>query len=206
VLSATATLVHAHAPVEDVPEMLLDITAIALSFGGLEAAEQAAGYARSALVWVGEAPSAPRCRALRWLATATLTKGEAEAGLALLGTAITTAMVIQDPIEEASALHQIGAHALGGEHFARAEVLLRRALALVSDTDAPDLRATLHHDLAIALDAQGTRDDDAAHHATAALDLRSDKESRVARDDSAPRTDPCASLVVTQPDPPPDQP
>lgn len=184
VLSATATLVHAHAPVEDVPEMLLDITAIALSFGGMEAAEQAAGYARSALVWVGDAPSAPRCRALRWLATATLAKGEAEAGLALLGTAITTAMVIQDPIEEASALHQIGAHALGGKHFARAEVLFRRALALESGTDAPDLRATLHHDLATALEAQG-KHDDAEHYATAALDLRPDKESRVARDDRA---------------------
>jgi hypothetical protein len=185
VLGTTAMLVHAHAPDEDVPQLLLEICAIALSFGGKEAAEQAAGYARAALVWVGEAPSVPRCRALRLLATATVTKGEAEAGLALLSTAITTAMVVQDPIEEASALHQIGAHALGGKHFARAEVLFRRALALVSDTDAPDLRATLHHDLAIALDAQDMRDDDAEHHATAALDLRSDKESRVARDDRA---------------------
>jgi hypothetical protein len=34
VLSATATLVHAYSPIEDVPELLIEVSAIALSVGG----------------------------------------------------------------------------------------------------------------------------------------------------------------------------
>jgi tetratricopeptide (TPR) repeat protein len=185
VLSTTAMLVHASAPTEDVPELLIEIAAIALSFGGMEAAEQAAGRARSALTWVGDQPSVTRCRALRSLATATLAKGEVEAGLAHLETAITAAVLINDPIEEASALHQIGFHAFSGRHFARAEDRFRRAIGVLSAADSPYLLATLYHGLAAALDAQRKNDEEAERHASAALELRWDKDSRLAHDDRA---------------------
>jgi tetratricopeptide (TPR) repeat protein len=185
VLSTTATLVQASAPTQDVPELLLEIAAIALSFEGLEAAEQAAGHARAAFPWIGDKPSAARCRALRSLATATIAKGDVEAGLAHLETAITTAMVIKDPVEEASALQQIGFHALRGQHFARAEDRFRRALDVLSDADPPYLVATLHRDLAVTLEAQGKHNEEAERHASAALELRWDKDSRVAHEDRA---------------------
>jgi tetratricopeptide (TPR) repeat protein len=185
VLSATATLVQASAPTQEVPELLLEIAAIALSFEGPEAAEQAAGHARTVFPWIGDKPSAARCRALRLLATATMAKGDVENGLAHLETAITTAMVIKDPVEEASALHQSGSHAFRGQHFARAEDRFRRALAVLSNTAPPFLVATLHHDLAAALEAQGKHDEEAEHHASAALELRWDKDSHLARDDRA---------------------
>jgi hypothetical protein len=172
VLGTTAMLVHAHAPGEDVPDFLIEIAAIALSFGGLEAAEQAAGYARAVLTWVGDTPSAARCRALRSLATATMVKGDIDAGLAHLETAVTTAMVMKDPVEEASALHQIGVHALQGQHFARAEDRFRRAIEVLTAVEFPSLLATLHHDLEVALAAQGKNDEEPDHRASAALELR----------------------------------
>jgi hypothetical protein len=184
VLSTTAILVHAHAPVEDVPDLLIELAAIALSFGGMEAAEQAAGHARSALAWLGDKPSVARCRALRSLATATMIKGEPEVGLALLETAITMAVMIKNQVEEARALHQIGFHALRCGHFARAEDEFCRALGLLSDHYSLHLQATLHHDLAIALHAQ-SKNEDAEHHATEALALRWTRESSLAREDRA---------------------
>jgi len=172
VLGTAAMLVHAHAPAEDVPDFLIEIAAIALSFGGLEAAEQAAGYARGVLTRVGDTPSAARCRALRSLATATMAKGDIDAALAHLETAVTTAMVMKDPVEEASALHQIGVHALQGQHFARAEDRFHRAINVLSAVESPTLLATLHHDLAMALAAQGKHGEEAEHHASVALELR----------------------------------
>jgi tetratricopeptide (TPR) repeat protein len=114
-----------------------------------------------------------------------MAKGDIEAGLAYLETAITTAMVIKDPIEEASALHQSGFYALGGQQFARAEARFRRALEMLSDVASPHLVATLRHDLAEALEGQGTHDDEAERHARIALELRWDKHSRLAQEDRA---------------------
>jgi ATP/maltotriose-dependent transcriptional regulator MalT len=184
VLSTTAILVHAHAPVEDVPDLLIELAAIALSFGGMEAAEQAAGHARSALTCIGDNPSVTRCRALRSLATATMTKGEHEAGLAILETAITIAVMIKNQVEEARALHQIGFHALSCGHFARAEDGFCRAIGVLSDNYSQHLQATLHHDLALALHAQ-SKNEDAERHAIEALALRWRRESRLAREDRA---------------------
>lgn len=184
VLSTTAILVHTHAPVEDVPELLIELAAIALSFGGMEAAEQAAGHARAALTWLGDKPSVARCRALRSLATATMIKGDPEVGLAFLEMAITMSVMLNNRVEEARTLHQIGFHALNCGHFARAEDGFRRAIGLLSDHYSLHLQATLHHDLAIALHAQ-SKNEDAEHHATEALALRWSRESSRALEDRA---------------------
>jgi hypothetical protein len=185
VLSTTSMLVHACAPTEDVPDLLIGLAAIALSLGSMEAAEHAVGHARAALSWIGDKPNAARCRALRALATATMAKGETETGFALLESAITTAALIRDPIEEASALQLIGRQAVRCQHFVRAEDRFRKAIDLLSNTGPSNLQATLHHELAAVLHVQRKNDEEAAAHAIAAFDLREDKDSRLAQDDRA---------------------
>jgi len=176
--------VQASAAVEQGVELLLELSAIALSFEGAEGAEQAAKHARNAVLWVGDNPSCMRCRALRALARARLRAGELEAGLAHLEAAIATAMVIKDPIEEASALAEIAFHALRSGHAPRAEVRFRSAIALLSADGSPYLLATLHHNLAEALHQQN-KDEAAEHHAQAALSLRWNAESHLAALDRA---------------------
>jgi hypothetical protein len=154
VLGRTASLIQASAEVDAVPELLLELAAIARSFPGAEGAEQAAHHAHAALSWLGDLPSPIRCRALRAAAAASLLLGQTEAGLMLLETAITTAAVLRDPIEEASALAEIGFHALRRGHAARAEIRFRAALDLLPAEGPRYLRATLHHDLALALHMQ----------------------------------------------------
>jgi tetratricopeptide (TPR) repeat protein len=185
VLRVTASLIQTSAEFSAVPDMLLELAAIARAFPGADGAEQAAVHARGALSWVGEELSATRCRALRAVAAAIMSLGQTEAGLALLQTAITTAAMLRDPIEEASALADLGFHALRRGHAARAEVRFRAALELLSSADPPYLRATLHHDLALALHAQRKEADEAEHHATIALSLRWDPGSQIAREDRA---------------------
>jgi tetratricopeptide (TPR) repeat protein len=185
VLSRTESLVQAHAEIDAVPEMLLELAAIARSFSGAEGAEQAAQHARAALSWVGDQPSRARCRALRAVAASILPLGQTEAGLALLETAITTAAVLRDPIEEASALAEIGFHALRRGHVARAEARFRTALELLPPEGPSYLRATLHHDLALALHTQRKDAEEAERHATAALGLRWDRGSQLASQDLA---------------------
>src|SRR5262249_45936837 len=96
VLRATASLVQTSAEIATVPDMLLELAAIARSFPGPEGGEQAALHARAALSWIGDEPSATRCRALRAVAAAIMSLGQTAAGLALLQTAITTAAVLRD--------------------------------------------------------------------------------------------------------------
>lgn len=185
VLSRTASLVQESAEVDAVPEMLLELAAIARSFGGTEGAEQAAKHARAALEWIGDEPSSMRCRALREAAGATLAMGQTEPGLALLETALTTATVLRDRIEVASALAEIASYALQRGFCARAEARLRAALELVSQGDSDDLLARLHHDLAVALLAQQSDLEEAEHHASTALGLRRDPRSQLASEDIA---------------------
>lgn len=182
VLSTTATLVQATVPGGRGMELLLELSAIARSFDGAEGIEQAAKHARAAVIWVGDKPSRARCRALRALATATLRAGDSEAGIAQLEAAITTAMVIQDRIEEASALAELGFHALRSGRLSRAEVSFRSAIALLSADGSACLLATLHHSLADAL-YQQDKQDGAEHHAHAALSLRWDQEASLAARD-----------------------
>jgi hypothetical protein len=185
VLSTTATLVHAFAPPAEIPELLMELSAIALSVGSLEAVEHAAGYSRTALAWVGNKPSTEQCRALRSLATAIMAKGEIEQGLALVEAAITMAIRISDPLEEARGLHQVGSHAFLCRHFALAEIRFRQAIIALPGAGSPRLRATLHHDLAAVLHAQSKNDEEAECHASTALELRWDKESHLAHADRA---------------------
>lgn len=185
VLSRTASLAQAFARVDEVPDMLLDLAAIARSFGGTEGSEQAAKHARAALLWVGAQPSRARCRALRTLAAAMLARGQPKAALALLNTAIKAAAVLQDPIEEASALAEVGIHELQCGHHARSETRFRAALALLSDDGPAYLRATLHHVLALVLLEQHKDAEQAEHHANIALGLRWDRGSQLASEDIA---------------------
>lgn len=185
VLSRTASLVQTFASVDVVPDMFLDLAAIACSFGSTEGAELAAKHAQMALLWVGAQPSRTRCRALRTLASAMLTRGQTEAALALLNTATQTATALQDPIEEASALAEIGFHAIRCGQHARAEARFRAALALLGKDGPAYLRATLHHALAVALVEQCKDAEQAEHHATAALGLRWDRQSQLATEDIA---------------------
>lgn len=185
VLIRTASMVKGSADAEAVPEMLLELAAIARSFPGTEGAEQAVHHGRAALAWVGDQPSRVRCRALRTVAAASLAAGKTAAGLVLLESAITTAAVLRDPIEEASALAAIGLHALQCGHHARAEARFRAALALLTDDDPAYLRATLHHDLALTLLEQRKDAEQAEQHATTALGLRRDRRSHLASKDIA---------------------
>jgi hypothetical protein len=105
--------------------------------------------------------------------------------LALLDKAIASAIMIEDRVEEATAIAEIGFHALRSGHFARAEDRFRGAVALLSADELPYLRATLHHHIARALHEQRKDADEAEFHATTALALRWDKSSRLAGEDCA---------------------
>jgi hypothetical protein len=114
-----------------------------------------------------------------------LSLGQTEAALALLVTAMNTATKLQDPIELASGLADIGFHALRRGHAAHGEARFRDALTLLSTEGPADLCATLHHGLALALHAQRKDPDKAERHATTALRLRKDSGSQLAREDRA---------------------
>ncbi len=183
VLSTTEMLIHATAAVDAAPDMLIQLSAIALSFDGPDAVVLGAQHASAALAWVGTAPSAARCRALRAVAIARIHQGNPGEALALLDTAYKQAAAIRDRVEQARALAEIGFQALRGGDFAYAETRFRRAIVLVSATDAPYLRAALHHSLADALHQQGKNPSEAERHAALALSLRWNQESRLAQDD-----------------------
>jgi tetratricopeptide (TPR) repeat protein len=185
VLGRTASLVQASADVEAVPELLLELAALARTFAGSEGAENAARLAHAALTWLGDQPSSAQCRALRIAAAAKLSLGQTEAALALLVTAMNAATELQDPIELASGLAEIGRLALRRGQAAHGEARFRDALTLLSTDGPAELRAALHHGLALALHAQRKNPDEAERHATTALRLRGDPGSQLAREDRA---------------------
>jgi len=135
---------------------------------------------RSLLGFLGDTPSRMRCRALRLLASTLQWRGNLEAALVELNAAIGIAVMIRDPIEEASALAEAGTYALQDGHFARVEERFRAALGALSSDDLPYLRAALHHQLALALHKQQKSVDEAEKHAASALALRWDPQSRLA--------------------------
>ncbi len=185
VLGTTAMLIQRAAETDAVPDMLLELAAVASSFEDRDGADHAARYASAAVASAGDQPSGMRCRALRALASATMRQGKAATALQLLEMAITTAAVIRDPFEEATAVTEVGFHALRGGHLARAEARFRCGLALLSAEKLPYLQATLHHHLALVLLEQHKDAGEAEHHAAAALALRWDKTSRLAEEDRA---------------------
>ena len=118
---------------------------------------------------------APLVYAVRWRRR---TRAKA---LAPLDTPIVMAAMTEDRIEEAGALAEQGLHALRRKLFALAEARFRAALALLSADDLPYLQASLRHYLALALHAQ-RKDNEAEHHAAAALAFHRDPRSRLAID------------------------
>lgn len=179
VIEALARLARAHAPAHELPALLTEIAALALSCGGAVEAET---LAREALYYLPESPSATRSQVLRELGTALLCQGKSAAGLALLDQALAMAMKADAPDIGASALYHSGLCALCHGDYPGAERRLRRAIELLS----PPIRrrhllAQAHHSLAVALMHQ--RRPEAEHHAQTALALRPDPHSQQAEED-----------------------
>ena len=177
VLDAVSELLHRHARAEEAAELFVEAAQIALACG---APERATAFAREALQRA-VAESAVRCRALRALGVALMSQGQPIVGVLLLDDAIDMAATVGEPVEGATALCHVGVHALNRGDLARAESSFRRAIDLLSPGGQPDLLATLHHNLALVLQTQESAD--AVLHATAALALRTDKDSIGAHED-----------------------
>ena len=179
VLDMLARLVGADASTAELPGLLTQIAALALSCGD---AERAATYASQALLYMPEPPSATRCRALRELGTAFVSQGRTTAGLALLEEAHAMAAQVKVPDVGASALCHSGLCALNHGDYPGAERRFRGAIELLSvDDRRRHLLAFAHHNLAVALMQQSHPD--AERHAEAALTLRPGPDSHLAEQD-----------------------
>ena len=180
VIDMLAVLARANTCTAELPALLTEIAALALSCGG---AVHATRLTREALDYLPEMPpSAIRGRALRELGTALIGRGYIAAGLAHLDQAIAVAALVQDSGLGASALAQSGLCALNHGDFENAEWRFRAAIALLAPSPwRPHLLAQAHHSLAVTLMHQGS--DEAEHHAVTALALRSDPQSHLAEED-----------------------
>jgi ATP/maltotriose-dependent transcriptional regulator MalT len=179
VLDMLARLARANHSTAEVPRLVTQIAALALSCGD---ATRAATYAREALLYMPETPNASRCEAMRALGTALIGQGQTEKGLDLLDQARTLAAQAKVPDVEASALCHNGLYALNHGDYSDAEQRFRGAIELLSiDCRRRHLLALAHHNLAIALMYQ--RHPGAEHHAEAALALRTDPDSHLAEQD-----------------------
>jgi tetratricopeptide (TPR) repeat protein len=179
VLDTLTGLLREATPEAALPPLLTDVASLALSCGG---AEQAATLAREALDRLPELPSATRSQALRSWGAALLGLGQTAAGLALLDRAIAMAADVQSAAIGASALCQSGLYALHHGDLGDAERRFREAIALLSPpADRPHLLALAHHNLAVVLMHQGRAA--AEYHAKAALALRPDPSSDLAKQD-----------------------
>jgi tetratricopeptide (TPR) repeat protein len=179
VIDALARLARAHAPAHELPALLTEIAALALSCGGAVEAET---LAREALLYLPESSSATRSHVLRELGTALLCQGQSAAGLVLLDQAFAMAMKAEAPDIGASALYHSGLCALSHGDYPGAERRFRRAIELLSPPiQRPHLLAQAHQSLAVALMHQWRPE--AEHHAQTALALRPDPESHLANED-----------------------
>lgn len=180
VVDTTAMLIGSFSEPAVLPDQLLQLAAIALARCGVEGAVEARKHTRDALRLLGDTPSRMQCHARRLRARALHTGGEIEAALAQADRAIGVAAKIGDWTEGAMALADVAAWELARGNAADAEARCRAALALLSTDHGSYLRANLHHHLARALHEQRAKLDEAEHHATSALGLRWDPESRLA--------------------------
>jgi tetratricopeptide (TPR) repeat protein len=179
VINTLCRLARAHTSAPELPGLLTQLAALALSCGG---AVEAATLAREALYYLPETPSATRCQALRELGTALICQEQTSAGLALLDQAFTMAAQVKAPDVGASALCHSGLCSLNHGDYAGAERRFRHAIALLSNAvRRPHLLALAHHSLAVALMRQGSPE--AEHHARTALALRPDPDSHLAEED-----------------------
>ena len=150
VLRRAASLIEAHT---DVPAMLLEL-AIARSIPGTEGAAQPLSTPvqrwRNSAIRQAVIAAAP-CS----LVAANLALGGIEAGLALLETAITTAAVLRDPIEGEARAPRWGSMPCGAD-ASRAPRHGSCSPCAGRNRRPGQLRARLHHDLALALHLQRT--------------------------------------------------
>jgi hypothetical protein len=184
VLDATTLLIQSEAAYDEVPDLIVELVDIALSFEDAAAADHASRYARAALHWAGTVPSPARCRALRSLAMTQLRIGDARAALLYLNTAIRDALMIGDRVEEVRALTELAGYSVRDNNLARAENQLRRAYELLTPEAPAALRATVCRGLADVRNQQGLNDDETERHAVAAL-LLDDEDSDLADQDYA---------------------
>lgn len=180
VIDTLCRLARAHTSAAELPALMTQVAALALSCGD---AVRAATLAREALYYLPETPSAIRCQALRELGTALICQGQTAAGEASLDQAFTMAAHAKVPDIGASALYHSGLCALNHGDHAGAERRFRGAIEMLS-TGRPrrHLLALAHHSLAVALLQQGHLDA-AESHARTALALRSDPHSHLAEQD-----------------------
>ncbi len=179
VIDALCRLARAHTSAAELPVLVTQLAALALSCGD---AVRAATLAREALFYLPETPSPTRCQALRELGTALLSQGQIVAGQAFLDQASTMAAQANAPDIGASALYHSGLCALNHGDYPAAERRFRGAIALLSATgQRRHLLALAHHSLAVALLHQGHPDAEA--QAQIALALRPDPDSHLAEQD-----------------------
>jgi ATP/maltotriose-dependent transcriptional regulator MalT len=178
VIDTLCRLARAHTSAAELPGLVTQLAALALSCGG---AVEAATLAREALYYLPETPTATRCQALRELGTALICQEQTSAGLAILDQAFTMAAQAKAPDIGASALCHSGLCALNHGDYAGAERRFRRAIAMLSPTRRRHLLALAHHSLAVALMHQ--RSPEAEDHARTALALRPDPDSHLAEED-----------------------
>ncbi len=129
VIAALVRLVRAYAPAPELPALLTQIAALALSCGGAVEAEM---LAREALYYLPETPSATRSQALRELGTALICQDQTPPGLAFLDQAFAMAVQAQAPDVGASALCHSGLCALNHGDYPGAERRFRSAVELLS--------------------------------------------------------------------------
>lgn len=179
VIDTLGRLVRACTPAGELPAVLTQIAALALSCGG---AVEAAALAREALLHLPESASATRSQALRMLGTALICQEQTTAGLVILDQAFAVAAEAEAPDIGASAMCHSGLCALNHGDYHGAELRFRRAIELLAPPiRLPHLVALAHHNLAVALMHQGRPG--AEYHARTALALRPDPESHLAEQD-----------------------
>ncbi len=180
VISTLGRLARSCTPADELPGLLTQIAALALSCGG---AVEAASLASEALFYLPKSASATRGQALRELGTALICQEQTAAGLAFLDQAFAVAAEAEAPDIGASALCHSGLCALNHGDYPAAARRFRRAIELLSPpVRRPHLVALAHHNLAVALMHQGERDA-AEYHVRTALALRPDPESHLAEED-----------------------
>jgi tetratricopeptide (TPR) repeat protein len=172
VLRRTAAIIDAHADVGHIPGLRMELATIARAFGSLAGNTEALSHLSVALYWLGDTPSHLKARVLRSLAMIKLDQGEMAEAITRLDAAVTVAMKAQDPTEAVHALLEIGRQAIRSGQHEGAEIRLRKALALMTNEQTSELRATVHHLLAKALLGQGKNREETVRHARAALALR----------------------------------
>lgn len=181
VLEAAAAVIYDSLERGASVSLLIELARVAFASG---ATIKALSFAREALVRLGPAVTVERFRALRVLGLATMREGMAAAAAYILDGAVLLAVEL-DAIEEAAdLLRQLGCCELDAGNDAAAETRFRNALQLLwprclrSNTD---LRASLHHNLALALFRHDSRS--AEMHAAIALGMRAEVNSLAAQAD-----------------------